>query len=138
LQYSKYDEVECFSTCEEEDLEIVCEESNDNYPMEEVKEELSKIKKKVDWGLYEYNYDHSYIDYSYLSENTKRFLEKNQKNILKLKKMLKEQEESKRSQLEEKEEEIKRLKNEIEENKKVDDEISKSIEVNIHLISSIW
>jgi hypothetical protein len=47
--------------------------------------------------------------------------------------MLKEQEESKRSQLEEKEEEIKRPKNEIEENNKVDDDIIKSIEVNIHL-----
>jgi hypothetical protein len=134
---SKCDDVECFSTCEEEDLEIVCEESDDNYPMEEVEEELSKLKKKVDWGLYEYNYDHSYIDYSYLSENTKRFLEKNQKHILKLKKMLKEQEESKRSQLEEKEEEIKRLKNEIEENKKVDNEIRKSLEVNIHLKTQI-
>ena len=82
--------------------------------MEEVEEELSKIKNKVYWGLYEYNYDHSYIDYSYLSENTKRFLEKNQKHILKLKEILKEQEESKRTQLEEKEEEIKRIKNEIE------------------------
>jgi hypothetical protein len=35
--------------------------------MEEVEEEISKLKKKVDWGLYEYNYDHSYIDYSYIS-----------------------------------------------------------------------
>jgi hypothetical protein len=52
---SKCDDVECFSTCEEEDLEIVCEESNDNYPMEEVEEELSNLKTKVDWGLYEYN-----------------------------------------------------------------------------------
>jgi lipid II:glycine glycyltransferase (peptidoglycan interpeptide bridge formation enzyme) len=82
--------------------------------MEEVEEELSKIKNKVDWGLYEYNYDHIYIDYSYLSNNTKRCLEKNQNHILKLKKMLKEQEESKRSQLEEKEEDIKILMNEIE------------------------
>jgi predicted RNase H-like nuclease (RuvC/YqgF family) len=51
--------------------------------------------------------------------------------------MLKEQEESKKTQLEEKEEEIKRLKNEIEENKKVDDEISKSLEVNVHLKTQI-
>jgi len=58
--------------------------------MEEVEEELSKLKKKFDWGLYEHNYDHSYIDYSYVLENTKRFLEKNQKYILKLKKVLKE------------------------------------------------
>jgi hypothetical protein len=33
---SKCDDVERFSTCEEEDLEIVCIESNDDYPMEEV------------------------------------------------------------------------------------------------------
>jgi hypothetical protein len=105
--------------------------------MEEVEEELSKLKKKADWGLYEYNYDHSYIDYSYLSDNTKWFLEKNQNHILKLKKMLKEQEESKRSQLKEKEEEIKRLKNEIEETKREYDEISKSIEINIHLKTQI-
>jgi hypothetical protein len=45
--------------------------------------------------------------------------------MLKLKEMLKEKEESKRTQLEEKEEEIKIINNEIEENKKVDDEISK-------------
>jgi hypothetical protein len=51
--------------------------------------------------------------------------------------MLKEQEESKKTQLEEKEEEIKRLKNEIEEHKKVDDEISKSIEVNVHLKTQV-
>jgi hypothetical protein len=49
----KGDDVECFSTCEEEDLEIICEESYDNYPMEEVEEELLKLKKKVDWDLYE-------------------------------------------------------------------------------------
>jgi hypothetical protein len=64
---SKCDDVECFSTCEEENLEIVCEELNDDYLMEEVEEELSNLKKKVVWGLYEYNYDHSYIDYSYVS-----------------------------------------------------------------------
>jgi hypothetical protein len=88
---------------------------------------------KVEWGLYEYNNDHFYIEYRYISNNSKKFLRKNQRHILKLKEMLKEQEESKKTLLEEKEEEIKRLKNEIEENKKVDDEISKSLEVNIHL-----
>jgi hypothetical protein len=111
---SKCNEVECFSTSEEQDLEIVCVESYDSYPMEEVEEELSKLKRNIDWGLYEYNYDHSHKYYSYVSENTKRFLEKNQKHIFKLKEIIKEQEESKRTQLEEKEEEIKRLKNEIE------------------------
>jgi hypothetical protein len=81
--------------------------------MEELEEELSELKRKVEWGLFEYNYDHCYIEYSYLSYNTKKFLKKNQNHILKLKEMLKEQEESKNTQLEEKEEEIKRLKNEI-------------------------
>jgi hypothetical protein len=70
--------------------------------LEEVEEELSKLKNKFDWDLYEYNYYHSYINYSYLFENTNRFLENNQKHILKLKKMLKEQKESKQFQLEEK------------------------------------
>jgi hypothetical protein len=134
---SKSDDVEYFSTSEEENLEIVCVELDDSYPMEEVEEELSELKNKVEWGLFEYNYDHCYIEYSYLSENTKKFLKKNQRHILKLKEMLKEQEESKKTQLEEKEEEIKRLKNEIEEHKKVDDEISKSLEVNVHLKTQI-
>jgi chromosome segregation ATPase len=105
--------------------------------MEEVEEELSELKRKFEWGLFEYNYDHCYIEYNYLSDNTKKFLKKNQRHILKLKEMLKEQEESKKTQLEEKEEEIKRLKNEIEENKKVDDEISKSLEFNVHLKTQI-
>jgi predicted RNase H-like nuclease (RuvC/YqgF family) len=51
--------------------------------------------------------------------------------------MLKEKEESKKTQLKEKEEEIKRLKNEIEENKKVDDEIRKILEVNVNLKTKI-
>jgi hypothetical protein len=118
-------------------LEIVCVELNDSYPMEEVEEELSDLKRKVEWGLFEYNYDHCYIEYSYLSKNTKKFLKKNQRHILKLKEMLKEQEESKKTQLEEKEEEIKRLKNEIEEHKKVDDDISKILEDNVHLKTQI-
>jgi hypothetical protein len=35
---SKSDDVEYFSTSEEEKLEIVCVELDDNYPMEEVEE----------------------------------------------------------------------------------------------------
>jgi chromosome segregation ATPase len=105
--------------------------------MEEVEEELSELKRKVEWGLFEYNYDHCYIEYNYLSDNTKKFLKKNQRHILKLKEMLKEQEESKKTQLEEKEEEIKRLKNEIEDNRKLDDEINKSLEVCVHLKTQI-
>jgi hypothetical protein len=67
----------------------------------------------------------------------KKFLKKNQMHILKLKEMLKKQEESKKTQLEEKEEDIKTLKNEIEEHNKVDDEISKSLEVNVNLKTQI-
>jgi hypothetical protein len=134
---SKGDDVEYFSTSEEENVEIVCVELDDSYPMEEVKEEIPKLKKKVEWGLFEYNYDHCYIEYSYLFENTKMFLKKNQRHILNLKEILKEQEESKNNQLEQKEEEIKRLKKKIEENKKVDDEISKTLEVNVHLKTKI-
>jgi hypothetical protein len=55
---------------------------------------------------------------------------------LKLKEILKEQEESTKTQLEEKEEEITRLKNE-KEYKKVDDEISKNIEIIAHLKTQI-
>jgi hypothetical protein len=75
-------------------------------------------------GLYEYRNDHYYIDYSYLSDNTNNFLKKSQKHILKLREMLKEQEESNKTQLDKKEEEITKLKNE-KEDKKVDDEIRK-------------
>jgi hypothetical protein len=50
--------------------------------------------------------------------------------------MLKEQEESNKTQLEEKEEEITRLKNE-KEHKKVDDEINKSLETIVHLKTQI-
>jgi hypothetical protein len=110
---SKCDDVEYFSTSEEEYLEIVCVELDHGYPMENVEEELSELKRKVEWGLYEYNYDHFYIEYRYLFYNTKKFLRKNQRHILKLEEMLKEQKESKRTLLEEKEEEIKRIKNEI-------------------------
>jgi hypothetical protein len=133
---SKCDDVEYFSTSEEENLEIVCIESIDCYPMEEVEEKLSELKEKVERGLYEYNNDHYYIDYSYLSDNTKKFLKKSQRHILKLKEMLKEQKESKKTQLEEKEEEITRLKNE-KEDKKVDDEIRKSLKIIVHLKTQI-
>jgi hypothetical protein len=74
--------------------------------MDEVEEKLLELKEKVERGLYEYSNDHYYIDYSYLSDNTKKFLKKSQRHILKLNEMLKEQEESSKTQLEEKEEEI--------------------------------
>jgi hypothetical protein len=69
-------------------------------------------------------------------DNTKKFLRRSQRHILKLKGMLKEQEESNKTQLEEKEEEITRLKNE-KEDMKVDDEISKSFETIVHLKTQI-
>jgi hypothetical protein len=71
-----------------------------------------ELKEKVEMSLDEYSNDHYYIDYSYLSDNTKKFLKKSQKHILKLKEMLKEQKESNKTQLEEEEEDITRLKNE--------------------------
>jgi hypothetical protein len=133
---SKFDDVEFFSTSEEENIEIVCIESIDCYPMEEVEEKLLELKEIVERGLYEYSNDHYYIDYSYLLDNTKRFLKKSQRHILKLREMLKEQEESNKTQLEEKEEEITRLKNE-KEDKKVDNEIRKILEIIVHLKTQI-
>jgi hypothetical protein len=133
---SKWDDVEFFSTSEEENLEVVWIKSIDCYPMKEVEEKLLELKEKVERGIYEYSKDHYYIDYSYLSNNTKKFLKKSQRHILKLKEMLKELEESSKTQLEEKEEEITRLKNE-KEDMKVDDEISKSFETIVHLKTQI-
>jgi hypothetical protein len=104
--------------------------------MEEIEENLSELKEKVERGLYEYNNDHYYIDYSYILDNIKRFLKKSQRHILNLKEILKDQEESKKTQLEEKEEEITRLKNE-KEDKTVDDEIRKSFEIIFHLKTQI-
>jgi hypothetical protein len=58
--------------------------------MEEVEEKLLELKEKIERSLYEYNNDHYYIDYSYLSDNTKNFLKKIQRHIMKLREMLKE------------------------------------------------
>jgi hypothetical protein len=104
--------------------------------MEEVEEKLLDINEKVERGLYEYNNDHYYIDYIYLSDNTKKFLKKSQRHILKLKEMLKELEESSKTQLEEKEEDITRLKNE-KEDMNVDDEIRIFFETIVHLKTQI-
>jgi hypothetical protein len=57
--------------------------------MEKVEEKLLELKEKVERSLDEYRNDHYYIDYSYLSDNTKNFLKKNQKHVLKLKELLK-------------------------------------------------
>jgi hypothetical protein len=135
---SKCDDVECFSTSEEENLEVVCVESDDSYPIDE-EEDLLKLKDKVLSELDDVSSEigHYSISFEYLEKYTKEVLEKYPRYTMALKKMLKEQEESKKTQLEEKEEEIKRLKNEIEEKKKVDDELSKSLEVNVNLKTKI-
>jgi hypothetical protein len=132
---SKCDDVEFFSS-EEDDLETVCVKFDDSYPMERIEENLLELQKEVEEGLYRYRSDHFYTHYNYLSDNTKKFLRRSQRHILKLKGMLKEQEESNKTNLEEKEEEITRLKNE-KEDMKVDDEISKSFETIVHLKTQI-
>jgi hypothetical protein len=68
--------------------------------MERIEEGLLELQNKVDEGLYEYSNDHYYIYYNYLLDKTKNFLRRSQRNILKLKGMLKEQEESNKTQLE--------------------------------------
>ena len=60
--------------------------------MEIIEEDLLELQKEVEEGLYRYSSDHYYIDYNYLSDNTKKFI-RSQRHILKLKGMLKEQEE---------------------------------------------
>jgi hypothetical protein len=69
--------------------------------MERIEENLLELQKKIEEGLYMYRSDHFYTHYNYLSDNTKKFLRRSKRYILKLKGMLKEQEES--SKLEEKE-----------------------------------
>jgi hypothetical protein len=103
--------------------------------MKRIEENLLKLQEEVEEGLYRYRSDHYYIDYNYLSNNTKKFL-RSLRNILKLKEMIKEHEENNKTQLEEKEEDIKRLKNE-KEDMNVDDEISKNFETIVHLKTQI-
>jgi hypothetical protein len=49
---SKDDDVEFFSTSEEENLEIVYVEFDGSYPMERIEENLLELQKKVEDGLY--------------------------------------------------------------------------------------
>jgi chromosome segregation ATPase len=139
---SKCDDVECSPTNKEEDLEEVCVESTNNYLIDE-EEDLLKFKDKILSELEDVSMEigHYSIAFEYLEKYTKEVLEKYPRHTMALKKMLKEQEESKKTQLEEKEEEIKRLKNEIisqaEEKKKVDDELRKILEVNVNLKTQI-
>jgi hypothetical protein len=62
--------------------------------MERIEENLLELQKEIEEGLYMYRSDHFYTHYNYLSDNTKKFLRRKQRHILKLKGMLKEQEES--------------------------------------------
>jgi hypothetical protein len=78
--------------------------------MERIEENILELQKEIEEGLYRYISDNLHTHYNYLSDNTKNFLRRSQRYILKLKGMINEQEES--SKLEEKEEEITRLKNE--------------------------
>jgi hypothetical protein len=55
---SKCDDVEFFSTSEEENLEVVWIKSIGCYPMEEVEEKLLNLKDEFERCLYEYNNDH--------------------------------------------------------------------------------
>jgi hypothetical protein len=127
---------EFFSTSEEEDVETVCVKFDGIYPMKRIEGNLLKLQKEIEEGLYRYRSDHYYIDYNYLLDNTKKFLRRSLRHILKLKEMLKEQEESNKTQLEEKEEEITRLKD-GKEDMNIEDEISKSFETIVHLKTQI-
>jgi hypothetical protein len=135
---SKCDDIECFSTSEEENLEVVCVESDESYALDE-EEDLFKIKDKFLPELDDVSSEvgHYSIYFEYLEKYTKEVLEKYPRYTMALKKMLKEQEENKKTQLEEKEEEIKTVKNEIKEKKKVDDDLSKSLEVNVNIKKKI-
>jgi hypothetical protein len=62
--------------------------------MEKIEENLLELQKEIKEVLYIYRRDHFYTHYNYLSDNTKKFLRRSQRHILKLKGMLKEQEES--------------------------------------------
>jgi hypothetical protein len=85
------DDVDFFYTSEEEDIETVCAKFDGIYPMKRIEENLLKLQKEVEEGLYRYRSDHYYIDYNYISDNTKKFF-RSLRHILKLKEMIKEQE----------------------------------------------
>jgi hypothetical protein len=97
---SKCDDVEFFSS-EEDDLETICVKFDGSYPMERIEENLLELQKEIEEGLYMYRSDHFYTHYNYPLYNTKQLLRRSQRYLLKLKGMIKEQEES--SKLEEKE-----------------------------------
>jgi hypothetical protein len=53
--------------------------------MKRIEENLLKLQKEVEEGLYRYRSDHFYTHYNYLLDNTKKFLRRSQRHILKLK-----------------------------------------------------
>jgi hypothetical protein len=57
--------------------------------MERIEENILELQKEVEEDLYRYRSDHFYTHYNYLSDNTKKFLRRIQRHILKLKGMLK-------------------------------------------------
>ena len=60
---------------------------------------LLKLQKEIEEGLYMYRSDHFYTHYNYLSDNTKKFLRRILRHILKLKEMINEQEERNKAQI---------------------------------------
>jgi len=104
--------------------------------MDRIEENILELQKEVEEGLYRYRSEHYYTHYNYLSDNTEKFVRRNLRHILKLKEMLKEQEERNNTQLERKEEEITRLKN-GKEDMNVDNEINKSFEIIFHIKTKI-
>jgi hypothetical protein len=58
--------------------------------MKRIEENLLKLQKEVEEGVYRYRSDRYYINYNYLSDNTKKFLRRILRHILKLKGILKE------------------------------------------------
>jgi hypothetical protein len=79
------DDDDFFSTSEEEDVDIVCVKFDGIYPMKRIEGNLLKLQKEIEEGLYMYRSDHFYTHYNYLSDNTKKFLRRSQRHILKLK-----------------------------------------------------
>jgi hypothetical protein len=61
-----------------------------NYPIKRVEENLLKLQKEVEEGLYIYRSDHYYINYNYILDNTKKFLRRSLWHILKLEEMINE------------------------------------------------
>jgi hypothetical protein len=89
----KCNDVECSPKNEEEDLEVVCVESTNNYLVDE-EEDLLKLKDKIMNDLEEVSMEIGYgsIYFEYLEKYTKEALEKYQRLTMTLRQMLKKQE----------------------------------------------